>query len=109
MTTSRPFLLLRARARDEASERFDAWFQEVHLRDVAKIPGISTVQAGHAHGGAWLGIYTFDSTEVVQSALGSPQAAYSRGTWERWQPDLEELLIEMWASVMPMGVFHGLS
>ncbi|MEO8540656.1 MAG: hypothetical protein ABI577_13030 [bacterium] len=109
MNTSRPFLLLRARVKPGASVGFDQWFDAVHVRDVAKIPGIAKVMAGRTSNGTRLGIYSFESTDVVQAALGSPQAAYARGTWERWQPDLEELLIELWASVLPMGIYAGIN
>lgn len=107
MTPSQPFLLLRARAIPDFQDEFNIWFHDVHLRDVAKIPGIVMVEAGETAEGTRIGIYTFQSTDTVQSALGSPQAAYSRGTWQRWQPNLEELLIEIWTSVMPMGLYQG--
>jgi hypothetical protein len=45
----------------------------------------------------------------VQSALQSPQAAYARGTWEQWAPHLEELTIEIWATLFPMPVYRSLS
>jgi hypothetical protein len=98
---SRPFLLLRARVKAEARPEFDRWFRDVHQKAVATIPGILETVSGSTPGGTRLAVYTFESAEVVQSALSSPQAAYARGTWERWQPVLEELQIEIWASLVP--------
>ena len=100
-------MLLRARAKPEAREEFDAWFDRVHLKDVGKIPGISGVLKGRDVLGTRLAVYSFESAETVQTSLGSPEAAYARGTWEHWQPQLEELLIELWAAAQPMALYQG--
>ncbi|MCC6381014.1 MAG: hypothetical protein IT304_00820 [Dehalococcoidia bacterium] len=104
-----PFMLLRARTKPGAAARFDRWFREVHLRDVEKIPGVVSVRGGRTAGGTQLGLYEFAAAEVVQAALGSPEAAYARGTWEQWAGDLEELLIEMWAPVGPALLFREMN
>lgn len=109
MNDFRPFMLLRARVRPALNEEFDEWFDTVHLRDVSAIPGIVVVRKGRNLDGTRLGIYTFESSDVLQAALASPQAAYARGTWERWQPDLEELLIEMWATVFHIPLYAGVN
>ena len=109
MNDARPFMLLRARVRPPLRPEFDHWFETVHLRDVAAIPGIVLVRKGRNSDGTRLGIYTFESSDVLQAALASPQAAYARGTWERWQPDLEELLIEMWAAVFHIPLYSGIN
>jgi len=98
---TRPFLLLRARVAIDARLEFSKWFREVHQKTVASIPGVLATVSGSTPGGTRLAVYTFESAEVVQSALSSPQAAYARGTWERWQPVLEELQIEIWAALVP--------
>ena len=109
MNESRPFLLVRARPRPEAAERLMAWFRASHLRDVRRIPGIAQTEWGTLAGGTILGVYSFESAEVVGAALGSPQAAYARGTWERWAPDLEELSIEIFAPLIPLPIYRSAS
>ncbi len=104
---SRPFLLLRSRVRPEARPRFAEWFREVHLRDVTRIPGIAGVQGATTAAGTKLGFYSFESAEVVQSALSSPEAAYTRGTWEPWSPELEELSIELFAALFPLPIYQS--
>lgn len=107
MDPYRPFLLLRARPKAAVRDRFAWWFRTTHLRDVANIPGIGGVESGRTAGGVHLGFYAFESSEHVQAALSSPQAAYARGTWEQWAPDLEELLIEIWAPLAPLPLYHS--
>ena len=109
MNDDLPYMLLRARPDEASRERFAKWFRAVHLRDVEKIPGISRVQSGRTAGGTYLGFYGFASSETVQEALSSPQAAYARGTWEQWAPHLEELAMEIWAPLGPLGLYHGSS
>lgn len=109
MTGDAPFLLVRARPRPGAAEPFGRWFRDVHLGDAAAIPGFTTVRAGCTPGGTWLGVYTFESAEAVQVTLASPEAAYARGTWERWAGDLEELQIEMFASLAPLPIYESRS
>lgn len=104
-----PFMLLRARPRPGAEERFDAWFRAVHLEDVRRIPGISAVHSARTPGGTRLGFYAFADADSVQTALQSPQAAYARGTWEQWAPHLEELAIEIWATLFPMPMYRALN
>ena len=67
------------------------------------------MQAGHTPTGTCLGFYSFESAEVVQSALSSAEAAYARGTWERWAPQLEELLIEIYAPLLPLPIYQSMS
>lgn len=102
-------MLLRARPKVEARERFDAWFSTSHLRDVGTIPGIVEVQAGRTAEGTRLGFYSFESSAVVQQALASAEAAYARGTWEQWTPHLEELLIEIYAPLFPLPIYQSMS
>lgn len=109
MDDQQPFMLVRARARVAARRAFDEWFGAVHLQDIARIPGVTNVRKGHNGDGTLLAIYGFASTDAVQPALASPQAAYARGTWERWQPELEELLIELWSAASPIPLFHGIN
>jgi hypothetical protein len=107
MNDDRPFLLLRARVKEEERDRFAKWFRAVHLHDVERIPGIVAVQSGRLAGGTHIGFYSFESSDTVQGALASPEAAYARGTWERWAPHMEELAIEIWAALGPLGLYHG--
>lgn len=107
MNTPYPFMLLRARPSADARQRFEPWFSRIHLRDVEKIPGISGVRSGILPGGTHIGIYQFESAEALQAGLASPEAAYARGTWEQWAGELEELLLEMWAAVFPLPIYHS--
>jgi hypothetical protein len=109
MEDHRPFMLLRARVSEPLRPEFDQWFETVHLRDVARIPGIVRVRKGRNADGTRLAVYSFENTEAVQPALASPEAAYARGTWERWQPDMEELLIELWSSVLTMPLYRPIN
>jgi|GEM_PF-1065759 len=109
MDDRRPFLLLRARVKEPARGEFDRWFESVHLRDVARIPGIARIRQGCNADGTRLALYSFESTDAVQPALASPEAAYARGTWERWQPELEELLIELWSPVVTMPLYRAIN
>lgn len=102
-------MLLRARVKAPRRNEFDGWFETVHLRDVAAIPGVSKVRTSRNSDGTRLGFYTFESSDVLQAALASPQAAYARGTWGAWQPDLEELFIEMWAAVFHIPMYAGIN
>jgi len=102
-------MLLRARSLLDSRERFEAWFRQVHLQDVRKIPGIAAVQGAKTPAGTRLGFYTFEATEVVQQALASPEAAYARGTWEQWAPHLEELQIEIFAPLFPLPIYRSTS
>lgn len=109
MNDPRPFLLVRAHPVAEAVDRFVPWFLGVHLKDVAKIPGIVRIVHGKTAGGTYLGIYTFADAEAVGGALSSPQAAYARGTWEQWAPYLEELQIEVFAQLYPLPIYQSAS
>ena len=109
MNDSRPFMLLRARVHDDHRGEFDRWFEAVHLRDVARIPGIVAVRKGRNADGTRVAVYTFADTDTVQTALASPEAAYARGTWETWQPMLEELLIELWSAAFPIPLYRGIN
>ncbi|GMV85908.1 MAG: hypothetical protein AMXMBFR80_17630 [Dehalococcoidia bacterium] len=109
MNTDRPFLLVRARPKAESRARFAAWFRQVQLRDVERIPGIATVRSGSTIGGTQLGLYSFESADVVKASLASPEAAYTRGTWEQWAAELEELLIEMWAPLFPLPLYESVN
>ncbi len=101
-------MLLRARPIEEIRPQFEPWFRTVHLRDVANIPGISRVRGGRTPAKTMLGFFTFESAEAVQLALSSPQAAYARGTWEQWEGKLDELQIEIWATLFPMPMYESI-
>lgn len=100
-------MLLRARIGGDEQARFARWFRTAHLQDVARIPGIASVRTGRTAGGTLLGFYSFEGAETVQAALGSPEAAYARGTWEQWAPNLEELSIEIWSALGPLSLYHS--
>lgn len=107
MDPSRPFLLVRAVPLPGHEDRFAEWWANVHLLDATRIPGFVTVEHAQTPGGAFLGIYTFQSAESVQQTLSSPEAAYARGTWEQWAGQLEELVVEMFAPLSPMVMYHS--
>ena len=100
MKPDQSFLLLRARVRED-QENFSRWFRSQHLREVGKIPGISSVEWGETPNGTQLGIYSFENTRAMQGALESAEAAYSRGTWAQWAEQLEEFNVEMQLPLSP--------
>jgi len=100
-------MLLRARTRESQRAEFDAWFDRVHCVDVARIPGVVSVRRGRNPDGTRLALLSFADADAVQSALSSAEAAYARGTWERWQPDLEELLIELWSASFTIPLYRS--
>ena len=107
MDPARPFLLVRAVPLPGHEAEFTIWWDDFHLRDARRIPGFSTVEHSKTPGGAFLGIYTFESAQSVQETLSSPEAAYARGTWEQWAGQLEELVVEMFAPLGPMPMFQS--
>jgi hypothetical protein len=107
MLSPEPFMLVRARPHADARERFERWFLDTHMADARRIPGISQVAAARTAGGTRLGIYAFESTDVVQTALSSPEAAYTRGTWAEWTPHLDELTLEIFAPLFSMPSYRG--
>lgn len=107
MDPSLPFLLVRAVPLPGHEVAFAAWWDDVHLRDAYRIPGFATIEHSKTPGGAFLGVYTFESAQAVQQTLSSPEAAYARGTWEQWAGQLEELVVEMFAPLGPMPMFHS--
>ena len=109
MNANAPFLLVRARPKPEARERFVRWFRGVHLLDAARIPGIASVRSATTAGGTRLGFLTFESAGTVQTALSSPESAYARGTWEAWAGELEELAIEIFAPLYPLPIYQATS
>ena len=109
MNSNQPFLLVRARAKPHIQDKFERWFRTDHLRDIGHISGFVRIQAGFTPAGTALGIYTFESPEAVQSTLASNEAAYARGAWEPWAPGLDELLIEIFATLTPLPIYHSAS
>lgn len=99
-------MLVRARPLEAARAEFERWFTRVHLVDVRRIPGIVDVRGAHTIGGTRLAFLTFESTDVVQAALASPEAAYARGTWEPWAPRMEELQIEIFAPLVSLPMYR---
>ncbi|MCY4390999.1 MAG: hypothetical protein OXE43_02980 [Chloroflexi bacterium] len=100
MKGEQPFILLRARVRDDR-ETFSAWFRSQHLREVAKIPGMASVQWGETREGTMLGVYCFEDPRSMQGAFGSAEAAYARGMWASWSDKLEEFSVEMHFALTP--------
>jgi len=104
-----PFLLVRARPKPGARERFEPWFRQVHMRDAAAIPGIVRIRGGFTPAGTALGFFSFESNDAVQIGLSSAEAGYARGTWEQWAPDLDELQIEIFATLSPLPIYQSAS
>ncbi len=109
LSEHRPILLLRAHPKAPERASFERWFRGAQVPAVRRIPGISGIEVGRTPGGTTLGFYMFESADVVQAALGSPEAAYARGTWEAWAPHLDQLLIEIWAPLMPLPIYQSFS
>ncbi len=97
MNSEAPMLVIRANPKAETASEFRTWLLGSHLAEARKIPGMSDVTAGASPSGTWYVFYTFDSGETFERALSSTEAAYARGTWERWDEKLEGRTIEVWA------------
>jgi len=109
VNTGLPMMLLRARIQPHLRDEFDRWFDTEHLANVRRIPGIARAMVGRTSGPTRLGVFFFMSAEAVQPALSSPQAAYTRGTWARWQEHLEEMSLELWAQVVTMPIYEEIN
>ncbi len=104
-----PLMLLRARPSPGIRAEFEPWFRNVHMREVGRIPGIIETRSARTNAGTHLGIYTFASADVVQSAMSSPEAAAARATWARWERDLEELHVEMFAPLFSLPMYRAVN
>lgn len=107
MDKRRPFMLLRARPKPEAADRFDRWFHGQQLDHLRRVPGIQHVRTGRTVGGVRLGLYLFADPEAVQPGLASPEAAFARGAWGEWSGQLDELRIEIWAATFPLPIYQS--
>jgi hypothetical protein len=109
VTGGDPFLLLRVRVRPEARARFEEWFRTAHVTDALKIPGLVGIRSGTTAGGTRIACYMFESAESVSTALQSPQAAFARGSLERWTSELEELRVEMFSALSVIPIYHAIN
>lgn len=101
-----PLMLLRARPSAAIRAEFEPWFRTVHMRDVERIPGITNARSARTVGGTFLGFFTFADADVVQAAMASAEAAAARESWSRWERDLEELHIEMFAPLLSLPMYR---
>lgn len=101
-----PLMLLRARPSPAIRADFEPWFRKVHMKDVERIPGITTARSARTANGTHLGFFTFADAEVVQTAMSSPEAAKARANWARWERDLEELHVEMFAPLFSLPMYR---
>jgi hypothetical protein len=100
MNSKAPMLVVQASPKAESASAFRAWLLGSHLAEARSIPAMSGVTAGVTRAGTWSIFYTFASAEAFERALGSPEAAYARGTWERWDDQLEDRSTEVWAPLI---------
>ena len=101
-----PLMLLRARPAPAIRTEFEPWFRTVHMKDVSRIPGIIEARSARTAAGTHLGFFTFESAEVVQSAMASVEAAAARSAWERWGNNLEELHVEIFAPLFSLPMYR---
>ena len=101
MDGTTPMLVVRAKPKPGVVAEFRAWMLRTHLAEARRIPGIRDVSAGVSAAGTWYALYVFEDAQSFERALNSPEAAYARGTWERWDDQMEERVIEVWAPLMP--------
>ncbi len=101
-----PLMLLRARPAPAIRTEFEPWFRTVHMKDVSRIPGIIEARSARTAAGTHLGFFTFESAEVVQSAMASAEAAAARSAWERWGNNLEELHVEIFAPLFSLPMYR---
>ncbi len=99
----RPFLLVRARIRPALLPEFRRWYRTVHLPHALSIPGIVEYRdlsfGSQAQHGApnVLSVFLFKDESVIQKALQSPEAERARRDWERWEGEVRDLTIQVYA------------
>jgi uncharacterized protein (TIGR02118 family) len=100
----RPFLFVRARVRPAVLPEFRRWYRTVHVPHALAIPGIVEYrdfaygpQAAHGAPNV-LSVFVFQDETVIQKALQSPEAESARRDWERWEGDVRDLTIQIYAA-----------
>ena len=104
--SSRPLLVVRAQVNPGVLEEFERWSRGTHLPLVLEIPGIVSAfraRPPRALPGEHLMVYELESEESVQTAFSSAEAARARADWDRWQGDLTELHVEVFAPLAPLS------
>ena len=104
--SSRPILVVRAQVDPGVLEEFERWHRGTHLPLVLEIPGIVSAfraRPPRARPGEHLMVYELESEESVQTAFSSAEAARARADWDRWQGDLTELHVEVFAPLAPLS------
>jgi hypothetical protein len=94
---SAPLLVISAKPTPDSAAEFRRWVLGSHLEAARKIPGVADVSAGSSASGRWSVFYHFADVAGFERAVESAEAAYARGTWERWDDLMEERTMEVWA------------
>jgi hypothetical protein len=107
--SDRPLLVVRAQVDPGVMKEFELWHRATHLPLVLRIPGIVSAfraRTGRAPPGEHLMVYEFQDEGAVHSAFASAEAARAREDWERWQGQLHELSVEIFAPLAPIPDQH---
>lgn len=89
-------------------DEFVRWYRQVHLPHVLAIPGIERAFRSNCHrkGINWTALYELKDEASVHTAITSTQAERARQDWERWLPYVQDLSVEVYASLMPVVAYH---
>ena len=105
---TKPYLVVRAGIDLAVMDDFLRWYEDEHLPHVMEIPGIVKAFRGNCHrqGINWTALYELADDAAVQQAITSSEADRARRDWERWLPHVQDLSVEIYAGLGPMGAFH---
>ena len=105
---TKPYLVVRASIDEAVMDDFLRWYEQEHLPHVMEIPGVVKAYRSNCHrqGINWTALYELKNDAAVQQAISSGQADRARRDWERWLPHVQDLSVEIYAGLGPMGAFH---
>lgn len=106
--SAKPYLVVRAHVDEAVLAEFERWYQEVHLPNMLKIPGILRAYRSTCcrSGFNWATLYEFSDEAIIQDAFASPEAARARQDWQRWLPHVSEISVEVYIPQGPTLSYH---
>lgn len=104
----RPYLVVRASIEPALMDDFLKWYVDEHLPHVMEIPGVKRAFRSNCRrqGINWTTLYELEDDTAVQTAISSKEAEAARQDWEKWLPHVQDLSVEVYASLSPMQPYH---
>lgn len=108
MEMAKPYLVVRASIEPSMMDEFLKWYAREHLPRVMQIPGIVRAFRSRCHrrGVNWTALYELADDAAVHVAIASNEADRARQDWERWLPHVQDLSVEVYASLGPLPTYH---